>query len=168
MNHRSCLCRLRGALVSLNNKLLKMESGVSDSRSVGAQAHMRHEGFHSRTKSDFPAASPLHKLWLSFLRCTAESHKRQYGIFYVALFFILIFQLHFLIRSLSVCYKFMIAVQLLLYITVLEQLRLSQLRPKITLFTLVCSSKARSCKHSAVCQVNGLMVVGCHWWAWHR
>lgn len=62
MNNRSCLCRLRGALVNLNNKLLKMESDVSDSRSIGSQAHMRREGFHSRTKSDFPAASPLRKL----------------------------------------------------------------------------------------------------------
>lgn len=150
-----------------------MERSVSDSRSIRAQAHMRREGLHSRTKSDFPAASALQKLWLSFLRCTAERHKREYWVFNViARFFISIFHLHFLKDLWVFCFKFMVVVQLLLYITVLEQLRLRQLRPswihikkikKITLYTVVCSSKARSRKHSTVCQIYSLMVVGCHW-----
>lgn len=49
MNHRSCLRRQRGAVLSLNNELLKMESGVSDSRSIGSEAHMCWWAFHCRT-----------------------------------------------------------------------------------------------------------------------
>lgn len=160
-----------------------MESGVSDSRSIRSQAHMRRERFHSRTKSDFPAASPQTETLFEFLTLHSREAQKKILFFYViVLLFKLIFRLHFLIRFLSVWCKFMVVVQLLLYIIIyslyttiyhLFQLRLRPswivtIKKKNTLSTLVCSSKARSCQHWAVCQVYSLMVVGCHWWAWHR
>lgn len=113
MNHRSCLLRLRGAVVSLNQKLLKMESGVSDSRAIGSGAHLCCEDF-TPGQVWFPCSFSPQKLWLSFLCCTDERRQRKYCFLFLCSVFNTIFCLCFLIVSLSLSSEFMMLVQLFL------------------------------------------------------
>lgn len=113
MNHRSCLLWLCGAVVSLNQKLLKMESGVSDSRSIGSGAHLCCEDF-TLGQVWFPCSFSPQKLWLSSLCCTDERCQRQYCFLFLCSVFNTIFGLCFLNLSLSLSSEFMMLVQLFL------------------------------------------------------
>lgn len=113
MNHRSCLLWLCGAAVSLNQKLLKMESGVSDSRSIGSGAHLCCEDF-TLGQVWFPCSFSPQKLWLSFLCCTDERRQKQYCFLFPCSVFNTIFCLCLQILSLSSSSEFMMLVQLFL------------------------------------------------------
>lgn len=151
MNHRSCLRRLRGAVVSLNNELLKMESGVSDSRSIGSEAHMCWWAFHCRTGLISLQILPSETL-IEFLTL----HRREGtedNIVHVCILF--------LIRY-SACVVLISSFEFVPFMTVLQPLYHRALH-------IVAVIRVGSVfTHRAVCQVYGLMAVRCHRWAWPR